>query len=279
VPSFMKTVSANAFSQTFADGNGGTLSTNAATLIGYSYVNMDGTLVRQPGLEVGKEYSLDGLKYTVTASLPAKVGISGYTVKPTSVTVSGPVTFDGVAYNITSVMDKAFYRCTTLTGVDLPGIERVGTNAFYGRTKMTSVSIPDASTIGVKAFARCTTLSNLETGDSLRTVAAYAFFYCFALESFDGGDNLRTVGSYTFSGCSSLKNVVLGPSLRIVGEKAFVDCPLESIGFSSVLKSVKSLAFDGLEFQDADGNVLKQTASVLLGQTFAGSDGVLIAQS
>ncbi len=276
VPSFMKTVSANAFSQTFVDENGNDLETNAESLIGYTYVNVDGAFVRQPGPEMGKEYTLDGLKYTVTASMPAEVGISGYTVKPTSVTVSGPLTIDGVAYDVTSVMEKAFYRCTTITSADLPGIERVGTNAFYGCTKMTSVNIPDASTIGVKAFARCSSLSDLETGQSLKTVAAYAFFNCSSLESFDGGDNLRTVGSLTFNGCSSLKEVDLGSSLRIVGEKAFVGCPLESIGFSSVLKSVKPLAFDGLVFQDADGNVISQTAKSLRGHNYLGTGGVLV---
>jgi hypothetical protein len=280
IPSFVKTVTENAFSPlTFSDENGDALAIEATSLAGYSYINVDGTLVRQPGPEVGKEYTSNGLKYTVTASMPAEVGISGYTGKPTSVTVSGTVNFDGVIYNVTSVMDNAFYRCRTLTSVDLPGIERVGTTAFYGCTKLTSVSISDAITIGVKAFARCTMLSDLETGDSLRTVAAYSFFYCFALESFDGGDGLKTIGSYAFCGNSSLKDVELGPSVRIIGEKAFATCPLGSISFSPVLKSIKSLAFEGLEFQDADGNVLKQTAKVLHGHSYSGTGGVLIERS
>ncbi len=263
----------------FADEDGNALETNAESLIGYCYVNVDGTLVRQPGPEVGKEYSADGLKFTVTASLPAEVGISGYTVKPTSVSVFRTVTLDGIEFDITSVMDKAFYRCTTLTSVDLPGIERVGGSAFYGCTKMTSASIPCASTIGVKAFARCSSLSELVIGDSHKTVAAYAFFNCSSLESFDGGESMKTVGSYAFYGCSSLKNVELGPSMRIIGEKAFASCPLESIGFSPVLKSVKSLAFEGLEFQDVDGNVLKQTAKVLRGHSYSGTGGILVESS
>jgi len=275
----MKTVSAKAFSQTFADEDGNALETSAESLAGYMYANSDGILVRQPGPEVGKEYSLDGLNYVVTVSLPAEVGITGYEGKPTSVSVTGPVTLDGVDYNVTSVMDKAFYRCTTLTSADLPGIEKVGNSAFYGCRNLASVSIPDATAVGVKAFARCTTLSDLETGDSLATVSAYSFFYCFALESFDGGDSLKTVGSYAFYGCSSLKDVSLGESLGTIGTKAFVSCPLESIDFSSALKNVKPLAFDGLEFQDADGNVLDQTADILRGHSYSGTGGVLVERT
>ncbi len=69
---------------------------------------------------------------TVTASLSAEVGISGYSVKSTSVSVSRFVTSDSVLYDVDSVMDEVFYRFTIITSAVPPGIERVGFSVFYG---------------------------------------------------------------------------------------------------------------------------------------------------
>ncbi len=53
--------------------------------------------------ELGREFSWNELMLTVTASLPLEVGIFGYFVKSTSVSVSGSVTLDGVLCDLDSV--------------------------------------------------------------------------------------------------------------------------------------------------------------------------------
>lgn len=278
VSSFVSTIGKSAFSLPFEDGSGATLAVDAGSLAGYVYLNAGGTLVRQPGPVVGAELSWNGLRLTVTASLPAEAGISGYTGKPTCVSLSGPVAAGGSEYDVTSVMDGAFRSCKTLASVSLPGVEEIGKESFYGCSKLVSVSIPDAKSVGVKAFARCSHLSELDIGGPLRTVSAYAFFGCSALASFDGGGSLKTVGSYAFSGCSSLRDVSLGPTLATIGAKAFASCPIESVDLSPVLKTVKDQAFAGLEFRDSGGSVLAHTAATLRGHAFSGSGGVLVAE-
>lgn len=278
VSSFVSTIGKSAFSLPFEDGSGAALAADAGLLAGYVYLNAGGTLVRQPGPVVGAELSWNGLRLTVTASLPAEAGISGYTGKPTCVSLSGPVAAGGSEYDVTSVMDGAFRSCKTLVSVSLPGVEEIGKESFYGCSKLVSVSIPDAKSVGVKAFARCSHLSELDIGGPLRTVSAYAFFGCSALASFDGGGSLKTVGSYAFSGCSSLRDVSLGPALATIGAKAFASCPIESVDLSPVLKTVKDQAFAGLEFRDSGGSVLAHTAAALRGHAFSGSGGVLVAE-
>ncbi|MBO4763209.1 MAG: leucine-rich repeat domain-containing protein, partial [Candidatus Methanomethylophilaceae archaeon] len=278
VSSFVSTIGKSAFSLPFEDGSGAALAADAGSLAGYVYLNAGGTLVRQPGPVVGAELSWNGLRLTVTASLPAEAGISGYTGKPTCVSLSGPVAAGGSEYDVTSVMDGAFRSCKTLASASLPGVEEIGKESFYGCSKLVSVSIPDAKSVGVKAFARCSHLSELDMGGHLRTVSAYAFFGCSALASFDGGGSLKTVGSYAFSGCSSLRDVSLGPALATIGAKAFASCPIESVDLSPVLKTVKDQAFAGLEFRDSGGSVLAHTAAALRGHAFSGSGGVLVAE-
>ena len=57
VPSFMKTVSANAFSVPFIDEGGAALDTTAESLAGYRYASIDGTFVRQLWVAAGTELS------------------------------------------------------------------------------------------------------------------------------------------------------------------------------------------------------------------------------
>ncbi len=245
VPSFVSTVGEGAFALPFSDEHGNGLAADAASLAGYEYVNVGGTLVRQPGVELGREFSWNGLTLTVTASLPAEVGISGYSGKPKSLVLSGPVKLEGTAYDITSVMKNAFNGCKTLVSADLPGIERLDAQAFYGCSKLESVSAPDLVSVGTKAFCRCTALSDLDLGDSLTTISAYGFWGCTSLESVELPDTVRSLGTYAFQRCSSLSSIDLGESLRLIGTKAFDGTAIVSLEIPDTIVRLKEGALSG----------------------------------
>ncbi|MBR6870185.1 MAG: leucine-rich repeat protein, partial [Candidatus Methanomethylophilaceae archaeon] len=245
VPSFVATVGEGAFAMPFSDENGNDLAADAASLAGYEYVNLDGTLVRQPGVELGREFSWNGLTLTVTASLPAEAGISGYSGKPRSLVLSGPVELEGAVYDITSVMKNAFNGCKTLVSADLPGIERLDAQAFYGCSKLESVSAPDLVSVGTKAFARCTALSDIDLGDSLTTISAYGFWGCTSLESVTLPDTVRSLGTYAFQRCSSLSSIDLGESLRLIGSKAFDGTAVVSLDIPDTIVRLKEGALSG----------------------------------
>lgn len=86
-----------------------------------------------------------GVSYTVTRS-----GVTGGTVAYTSagsrsvksVTVPSSVKLDGITYRVTSLADRAFFKCTKLTSVTLPSsVTRIGSRAFYKCTRLRSLTI------------------------------------------------------------------------------------------------------------------------------------------
>ena len=245
LPSFLSTVGGSAFSMSFIDEGGATLEATAESLRGYEYANIGGILVRQTGVEVGRELSWNGLTLTVTASLPAEAGISGYSGRPTLLVLSGPAEIEGTNYDITSVMANAFKGCRTLATADLAGVERLEAQAFYGCTKLASVFAPDLVTVGTKAFARCASLTDLDLRDGLTTIGAYGFWGCTSLESVELPDTVRSIGTYAFQRCSSLSSIGLGESLTVIGSYAFDGTAIASLEIPDSIVRLKEGALSG----------------------------------
>ena len=245
IPSFVTTIGDGAFALPFSDEHGTELAADAAFLAGYEYINSDGVLIRQPGVELGREFSWNGLTLTVTASLPAEVGISGYLGKPKSLVLSGLVELEGTYYNITSVMKDAFKGCRTILSADLAGVERLDAQAFYGCSNLKSFSAPDLVSVGTKAFARCASLIDLELGDSLKTIGAYGFWGCTSLESVELPDSVVSIGTYAFQRCSLLSSIGLGESLRLIGSKAFDGTAIVSLEIPDTIVRLKECALSG----------------------------------
>ena len=65
--------------------------------------------------EVGDEFTADGLKYKVTSEDPKTVELTGYDGGQPNGNLIIPATVNG--YSVTSIGDKAFYGCTSLTSI------------------------------------------------------------------------------------------------------------------------------------------------------------------
>ncbi len=280
IPSYLSTMGTRPFVQTFSDGEGNPLEATAEALKGSFYSNIDGVFVRQPGIEVGIEFLIGSLTYRTTASIPAEVEVAGYSGTIRALVLSETVELDGIAYAVTAVGDGAFNGCKTLRTADLASVEKIGKQSFYGCSRLSSITAEDVTSIGIKAFAYCTVLSSIEFGDGLSTISAYAFCKCRSLQTFDAADATRTIGSCAFYKCSALVEVHTGSSLKVIGSYSFAYCPsIESIDLPETLKKMKPTTFDGLVFLDSEGDVLAQTAAVLRGHSYSGTDGILVASS
>ena len=168
-----------------------------------------------------------------------------------SETGKGVITFEG---NVTTIGEKAFYNCDSLTSVNIPdSVTTIGTAAFYC-CSLTSVTIPNSVTkIGSRAFNDCRSLASVTIGDSVTKIGGGAFEDCTSLKEFKGKfaadngrclimdntiiayanasgttynipDSVTTIGSSAFHYCRSLTSVTIPESVTTIGVAAFYDC-------------------------------------------------------
>ena len=188
---------------------------------------------------------------------------TGAVVIPTS------VTYNNVAYSVTSIESRAFYSCG-LTSVTIPNsVTSIGSKAFYGCSSLTSVTIPSSvSSLGSESFRNCTHLTTvnynaayvttsynlsssyppfyntttIETfifGDSVQTIPGYLCYCCSGLTTLSLSNNIKTIGSNAFNGCSGLTSVTIPNSVTSIGSRAFYGC--SSLTSVTIPSSVSSL--------------------------------------
>ncbi len=89
--------------------------------------------------------------------------------------------------SVTSIGDKAFYRCTRLTSVTIPN---------------------SVTSIGYSAFLDCTGLASITIPNSVTSIGGWAFKYCTGLTSVTIPESVTSIGYAVFSGCTGLTSIV-----------------------------------------------------------------------
>ena len=127
---------------------------------------------------------------------------------------------------VTTIGDRAFYNCTSLTSVIIPdSVTTIGVTAFYDCESLTSVTIPDSVTmIGDYAFKWCYSLTSVTIGNSVTTIGDSTFYGCSSLTSVAIPDSVTTIGDLAFSLCESLTSVTIGNSVTTIEDSAFSWC-------------------------------------------------------
>ena len=128
--------------------------------------------------------------------------------------------------SVTSIDNRAFYSCKSLTSVTIPNsVTIIGERAFSYCTSLTSVTIPDSVTsICDYAFNGCTSLTSVTIPDSVTSIGEYAFAYCTSLTSVTIPDSVTSIGEYAFRDCTSLTSVTIPDSVTSINNGAFYDC-------------------------------------------------------
>ena len=103
---------------------------------------------------------VDGICYDIsetTATVTQGGDYSGDIIIPES------ITFENSIYSVTSIGDRAFSECSSLTSVTIPNsVTSIGVRAFAWCSSLTSVTIPNSVTsIGNGAFADCRNIENV----------------------------------------------------------------------------------------------------------------------
>lgn len=110
---------------------------------------------------LASDISVDGIYYNFdNTNLTATVTYRGSSYSAYSneysgdVTIPQTVTYSGKTYSVTSIGDRAFYECSSLTSITIPNsVTSIGNAAFYECSSLTSITIPENIThIGGRAL-------------------------------------------------------------------------------------------------------------------------------
>ena len=183
----------------------------------------------------------------------------------------GPVT---IASTVSSIPNKAFEFCTTLTSIDLTNVTSLGTYVFNGYTNLASVTLgsgittlPDSTFQGCSSltsidlthvarlgtdgigncnvFNGCTSLATVTLGSALTTLPFLAFNGCSSLTSIDL-TNVTSVGGLVFGGCTSLKSIIIPDTVKKLEKAVFRGCTsLTSVTIGTGLASLSGGLFQG----------------------------------
>ena len=160
------------------------------------------------------------------------------------------VYYNGVTYSVTSIGERAFYQCSSLTGsLAIPNsVTSIGEYAFNTCSGFTgSLTIPNSVTfIGDAAFTNCTGLSgSLTIPNTITSISKYCFAACWGLTGLSIPNSVTMIEEAAFSGCHNLTGSLSIPySVVSIGERAFQDCwGLTGITIPNSVTSIGSSAF------------------------------------
>ena len=184
---------------------------------------------------------------------------------------------------MTSIGDRAFSDCDSLTSITLPeGLTSIGERAFFDCYNLTSITIPSSVTsIGDRAFEGCTKLTSITVDESnanycsedgvlfdkakaaliqyprakagaeyiipsgVTSIGAYAFYYCDSLKSVEIPTGVTSIGAYAFYECYNLTSITLPEGLTSIGDRAFYECSsLLSIVIPESVTSIGEYVFE-----------------------------------
>ena len=164
------------------------------------------------------------------------------------------VEYGNNVYSVTSIGDRAFCSCSSLTSVTIPqSVTSIGDYAFSYCEALTSITIPNTVTsIGDEAFYGTawfnTWYNNQADGlvylgkvaydykgnmpantqitimDGTLGVADWAFSGCKGLTSITIPNSVVSIGDFAFYNCSGFTSVNIPNSVTTIGESAFANC-------------------------------------------------------
>ena len=180
---------------------------------------------------------------------------------------------------VTSIGERAFYGCSSLTSINIPdSVTSIGLGAFWGCSSLTSARIGNGVLhIGERAFFDCGSLKSITLGNSVANIESQAFGYCGNLTgiyadannpnytSVDGvlfnkdkttliqvpgalsgtytiPDGVTSIGDHAFS-YSSLTSVNIPDSVTNIGKRAFSASSLASVAMGNGVTSIGVSAF------------------------------------
>ena len=201
------------------------------------------TMLASAAVEVdGIYYNLDSKAKTaeVTKNLSGYLG---------DIVIPKSFEYVGTTYSVTAIGNSAFYNCSDLISVIIPGsVISIGRYAFYGCNSLTSATIPVSVTaIGEHAFDNTGLPKEQSDGlvyldswllgykgekptgeitivDGTKGIADFTFQHCTGLTSVTIPNSVTIMGSAAFYGCRSLTSVSIPDGVTSIRDNVFISC-------------------------------------------------------
>ena len=118
----------------------------------------------------------DGFKYRLDTE--AKTAeLVYYNGSATAVSISESVTYKSVVYSVTSLGGYCFYKCSSLTSINIPS---------------------SVTSLGWACFANCSSLASINITSSVTSLGEYCFFGCSSLTSINIPSSVTSLGEWCF---------------------------------------------------------------------------------
>lgn len=101
--------------------------------------------------------------------------------QPKNISIPEKVCIRGKEYTVTSIGDRAFFKCSSLENIEIP---------------------ESVTHIGKAAFENCSSLKNIEFPESVKHNRT--FYYCSHLTNIEFPATIKSIGNSAFKGCTSL---------------------------------------------------------------------------
>lgn len=177
-----------------------------------------------------------GLKYAI---INRSVAIYGLDDNTDRVNLVIPAEINGIP--VTEIAENAFYEEKAIASVEFPeSLVKIGKYAFYKCTSLSKIELPKNVKSIEHAFVSCTSLSEVTLNDGIEDIAS-AFYDDRSIKSIRVPASVVSMDN-AFGDCTELTDVVLEEGLTVVS--GFYNCyKLEEIKIPSSVKTIASYAF------------------------------------
>ncbi|MCR5478733.1 MAG: leucine-rich repeat protein [Ruminococcus sp.] len=181
----------------------------------------------------------------ITASAETVGGTCGSTANWSFDTETGKLTITGTGEMTTAPWRDSYGAYITSVEIE-KGITNINVDAFYCCSRLASVTIPGTvGTIGFYAFSDCDALEQLTISEGVKEICNCAFTSCGNLKQVTIPSSVKNIGDSAFEGCTALEHVTIQEGVETIGENAFKGCSsLVSVTIPSSVVTIGENAFD-----------------------------------
>lgn len=178
-----------------------------------------------PMAACAEEVEIDGIYYNIIADNQIAEVVYTYDCSG-DIIIPASVTYEGIEYSVTSIGEKAFYHCSSITSITIPNsVMSIGYAALAFCSSLTSITIPNSVTeIGTYAFAHCWSLTSIIISNSVTRIGEGLFRGCINLSSITIPNSVTSIGYAAFSSCEKLSSITIPNSVTTIESNAFQYC-------------------------------------------------------